>query len=197
MTPFLHIRSFVWHTLLAVLLAVILIVSGSQFAQASSQALIWGDSYNLSNFEHDFDENTKKWTEVQAQLPPYPKKDNLVRFEVSSSTSNTFYIDYPSISAANDGVVRYTVLIRSPSGAETVNYEGMRCETGERKLYAFGHAGGEWSKNRYAKWEPIPARQASSHQRELFFHYLCSVNVAGNLKKMQDAVKRGGVAYGE
>ena len=200
MTPFLHIRSFVWHTLLAVLLAVILIVSGSQFAQASSQALIWGDSYNLSNFEHDFDENTKKWTEVQAQLPPYPKKDNLMRFEVSSSTSNTFFIDYPSITVGSDGVVRYTVLIRSPSGAETVNYEGMRCETGERKLYAFGRkndAGGEWSRNRYAKWELIPARQASSHQRELFFHYLCTVDTAGDLKKIQFAVKQGGVRRGE
>ena len=28
----------------------------------------------------------------------------------------------------------------SPAGAETVSFEGMRCENGERKLYAFGRA---------------------------------------------------------
>lgn len=168
---------------------------------ANREATVWGDSYGLGNFESDFDENAKTWKEIQAQLPPYPKAENLVEFPVSAATSNRYYIDYPSINVGQDGVVRYTVLIKSPAGAETVSYEGMRCETGERKLYAFGHrdgqGGGEWSRNRYAKWELIPARQATSHQRELFFHYLCTVDTAGDLKKIQYAVKHGGVRRGE
>ena len=125
----------------------------------------------------------------------------MIEFEVSAATSNRFYIDYNSLSLGKDGVARYTVLIRSPAGAQNVSFEGMRCETGERKLYAFGHSdgksGGEWSRNRYARWEPIPARQASSHQRELFFHYLCTVDTAGDLKKIQYAVKHGGVRRGD
>jgi hypothetical protein len=60
-------------------------------------------------------------------------------------------------------VVRYTVVVKSPAGAETVSFEGMRCESGERKLYAFGRAdgqgGGEWSRNRYARWDVIKGRQ--------------------------------------
>lgn len=170
-------------------------------ALADRDATVWGDSYNPGNFEYDFDANAKAWKEVQAQLPPYPKAENLVEFTVSAATSNRFYIDFPSIHVGQDGVVRYTVLIKSPAGAETVSFEGMRCETGERKLYAFGHkdgqGGGEWSRNRYAKWELIPARQATSHQRELFFHYLCTVDTAGDLKKIQYAVKTGGVRRGE
>lgn len=168
---------------------------------ANREATVWGDSYGSGNFEYDFDENAKAWQEIQARLPPYPKGGNLVEFTVSSATGNRFFIDYDAISVGADGVVRYSVLIRSPSGAETVSYEGMRCETGERKLYAFGHqdgkGGGQWSRNRYAKWEPIPARQATSHQRELFFHYLCTVDTAGDLKKIQYAVKHGGVRRGE
>jgi hypothetical protein len=182
-------------------LAVILLGLWSFQAPANTEALIWGDSHGLADFEYEFDENAKAWKEIQAQLPPYPKSGNLVEFIVSSATSNRFYIDYPSITAGEDGVVRYTVLIRSPAGAETVSFEGLRCETGERKLYAFGRkdgqGGGEWSRNRYAKWEPIAARQASSHQRELFFHYLCNVSTAGDLKKIRHAVRSGGVGRGE
>ena len=166
-------------------------------ALADREATVWGDSYGLGNFEYDFDENAKAWTEIQSKLPPYPKAENLVEFTVSSATSNRFYIDYNAINVGEDGVVRYSVLIRSPAGAETVNFEGMRCETGERKIYAFGRPNGEWSRNRYARWEPIPARQASSHQRELFFHYLCTVDTAGDIKKIRYAVKHGGVRRGE
>lgn len=166
-------------------------------ALANRDATVWGDSYGLGNFENDFDENAKSWQEIQAQLPPYPQAESLVEFSVSSATSNRYFIDYNSIHVGADGVVRYSVLIRSPSGAQTVSFEGMRCATGERKLYAFGRPTGEWSRNRYAKWEAIPARQATSYQRELFFHYLCTVDTAGDLEKIRQAVKRGGVRRGE
>ncbi len=178
-------------------LAAFLLCLWGAHALADPNAFIWGDSHQLGNFESDFDENAKAWKEIQAQLPPYPKAANLVEFTVSAATSNRFYIDYNAINVGADGVVRYTVLIRSPAGAETVSFEGMRCETGERKLYAFGRPNGEWSRNRYAKWELIPARQATSHQRELFFHYLCTVDTVGDLKKIQYAVRHGGVRRGE
>lgn len=178
-------------------LAVILLGLWSFQAPANTDALIWGDSHGLADFEYDFDENAKAWKEIQARLPPYPKTENQVEFVVSPATSNRFYIDYPSISVGGDGVVRYTVLIRSPAGAETVSFEGLRCETGERKLYAFGRKNGDWSRNRYAKWEPVPVRQATSYQRELFFHYLCNVGTAGSLEKIRHAVRSGGVGRGE
>ena len=177
-----------------VFLAAFLMTSAGH-AAGSPDAWIWGDSYR--GFESDFDENVKAWKEIQAQIPPYPKTENLVPFTVSSATSNTYFVDLPSVSTGADGVVRYTVVIRSPSGAETVSFEGMRCENGERKLYAFGRAdgkgGGEWSRNRYAKWEYIKERQQTSYQKELFYHYFCTVEGHGNLKAIQRLLKSGGL----
>lgn len=176
----------------------ILLLLGLLAAPVSAQVVPQGWSYD---FDREFDDDSKAWQEIQTQLPPYPRAAALVEFTVSAATRNRFYIDYDSIDVGGDGVVRYSVVIRSPQGAQTISFEGMRCDTGERKIYAFGHAdgqgGGSWSRNRFARWEPIPARQASSHQRELFFHYLCSVDTAGDIKKIRHAVKTGGVRRGD
>ena len=166
-------------------------------ALADSQATVWGDSYKLGNFEYDFDENAKTWKEIQAQLPPAPKPDNLIEVKLDSSTRNKLLIDAASLSSSDDGVVRYTAIIRTPSGAENVSFEGMRCETGERKLYAFGRTtgkdAGEWSRNRYAKWEPIQARLAGGYHRELFFHYMCMVNTKRDVPNLIRLLKSGGI----
>jgi len=175
-------------------LATLFLITSAQ-AGGNAESRFFGDA-GRSAFESDFEEPGKAWQEIQAQLPPYPKAGDLFAFEVSSSTSNRYFLDFPSVSADADGVVRYTVVIRSPTGAETVSYEGMRCENGERKLYAFGRAdgkgGGEWSRNRYAKWEAIKSRQQTGYHRELFFHYLCTVDGAVNLQEIRRLIKAGG-----
>ena len=98
------------------------------------------------------------------------------------------------MSAGSDGVVRYSVVVKSPAGAETISFEGMRCTTGERKLYAFGRAdgkgGGAWSRNRNAKWEPIQTR--NDFRGELFYHYFCTVEGAAQLPDIQRNLKSGG-----
>jgi hypothetical protein len=147
----------------------------------------WGD------FDYDFDANKKPWEEVQAQLPAAPKAENLTPFQVSSASAHRHFVDFTSVSAGEDGVVRYTVVVRSAGGAENISFEGMRCTTGERKLYAFGRPDGTWSRNRNARWEPIQSRQATSYQRVLFFHYFCTVEGAANLTAMQRNLRQGGV----
>ncbi len=143
-------------------------------------------------FEVDFEENGKAWKEIQAQMPAPPKPENLIDIKLDSSTRNKLFIDAASLSSGEDGVVRYTAIIRTPSGAENVTFEGMRCETGERKLYAFGRASGDWSRNRYAKWELIQARLAGGYHRELFFHYLCLVGENRDLPTLLRLLKSGG-----
>ena len=173
-----------------------LLVLCSLLAHADD-ALIWGDKDKLSPFDYDFEANAKTWSEMQSRLPPYPKPGNFVAISLGSRSSNQYFIDYASVSADQDGVVRYSVVVKSPSGAETVSYEGMRCGTGERKLYAFGHSdkkgGGEWSKNRYARWEPIPGRGYNDFRRELFTHYFCTVEGAVSLPDIQRNLKSGGL----
>jgi len=169
-------------------------------ALANRDALIWGDSSGLGNFEHDFEDTSKRWQEIEAQLPPAPQPGNLIEVKLDSSTRNTLFIDSASLSIGKDGVVRYTAILRSPSGAQNVSFEGLRCESGERKLYAFGRTSattggkdaGPWSRNRYAKWEPIQARLAGGYHRELFFHYLCTVSTQRDLPTLLHLLKSGG-----
>ena len=149
-----------------------------------------------SPFEYDFDANTKAWSELQNLLPPYPRRENFVAISLGNRSSNRFYVDYNSVSADLDGVVRYGVVVESPSGAQTVSFEGMRCETGERKIYAFGHPGKDggstWQRNRYARWEAIQGRTLNDIRSELYRHYFCTVNGTARLADIQYRLKSGG-----
>lgn len=134
----------------------------------ASDPLVFGDSP-----ENKFEDESKPWQEVQALLPAYPKQENLLAFTVSSVTTNSYAIDAASLSVGTDGVVRYAVVIDSPHGARTVNYEGMRCDPSEAKIYAFGHPDNSWSKNRYAKWEPYKLRSLLSYHKPLYEDHFC------------------------
>jgi hypothetical protein len=135
---------------------------------SGSDPLIFGDSP-----EYKFEDDSKPWEEVQALLPAYPKQENLLAFSVSSATANRYAIDAASLSVGADEVVRYTVVVDSPRGARTVNFEGMRCDPSEYKIYAFGHPDGAWSKNRNAKWEAYKLRSLLSYHKPLYEDYFC------------------------
>lgn len=123
-------------------------------------------------FDYEF-EADKPWVELSAQLPLYPKAENLVEFNVSSATRNRHFVDTDSISVGEDKVVRYTVVIETTGGAKNVSFEGLRCETAERRLYAYGHADGTWSKARNAGWEGIKLRSLLSYHKALYEDHFC------------------------
>jgi hypothetical protein len=136
----------------------------------------------------DFVEDTTPWAEIAASLPAYPKNENLVPFDVSSATSNKFMIDTASLSVGKDGVVRYTVVIESPRGARTVNYEGLRCDTAESKIYAFGQADSIWTENKRAAWEGIKLRSLLSYRKALFEDLFCDLGVP--VRDAKEGVRR-------
>ena len=130
------------------------------------QAAEWGEP------KFEFEED-KPWAEVAAQLPPYPKAENLIPFNVSAATPNRHFIDAASISVGADKVIRYTVVIEAAGGARNVTVEGLRCESGERRLYAYGQPDGSWSKARNAGWEGIKFRSLLSYHKALFEDVFC------------------------
>jgi hypothetical protein len=135
---------------------------------------VYAESWGFS--ESDFDEEQKPWEELQAQLPAYPDMAKALHFEVSPAIHTQFFVDPKSISVGADGVMRYTLIARSPSGVLNVSYEGMRCATNEKKLYAFGRKDGTWSRNRYAKWGDIsPTRDPQ--QNMLFSDFFCPLSI--------------------
>ena len=127
----------------------------------------------------------KSWLEIEARLPPFPLPENLIPFFVSATSDNSFMIDGESLSVDADGVVRFTLLIVSPSGARNVSYEGMRCATGERRLYALGRSDKTWSKARNDQWLPIKDNSLNRHYAELYSAYFCAIGV--NLRDADDA----------
>lgn len=142
------------------------------------------------SFDEDFEE--KPWEEAAVQLPPFPEEANLIPFRVGVLTETRYLLDGNSLSVGSDGVVRYTVLVVSGSGAQNVSYEGMRCATAERRLYAFGRSDKTWSKARNNQWVKIRGG-SNNHIVELFANYFCKPG-APALTGADDArrVLRGG-----
>ena len=114
------------------------------------------------------------WQEIEAKLPPSPEDANLIPFKVGPTTDMRFTIDGKSISVDSDEVIRYTLVVISPSGARTISYEGMRCSTTERRIYAFGRADKTWSKPRSSKWVSIRGG-ADSWYVALARDYFCTI----------------------
>ncbi len=142
-------------------------------------------------FDSDFDDDAKPWQEIALQMPPMPVAENLLPFYVGNTVSHAFAIDAKSLSVGSDGVIRYTMVATSQAGAKNISYEGIRCQSFERKLYAFGHPNGSWSRSRRDKWEPIPRTTTASIQHvTLAREYFCrNLEIADNAEKIVDRIR--------
>lgn len=118
------------------------------------------------------DGRTEPWVEAETPLPSLPLERDLIPFYVSATTPNTFLVDGRTLGIGEDGVVRYVLLIRTPGGAENVSFEGVRCETLERRIYAIGRQGA-WVSARNSAWVPIVFNSYNRHQAALAQEYLC------------------------
>jgi len=139
--------------------------------------------------DDDFDDG-KSWQEVKTEIPPAPKAANLVSFYVGPTATMNFFIDMNSISVGSDGVVRYTLVSKSQGGAENISYEGIRCQTYENKLYAFGQKDGSWSRARLSGWKQISELSGNRQHAALAKDYLCQDGtVAGKVEDIRSRVR--------
>lgn len=143
---------------------VLMFLGGVVMEQAQAQ---W------SGWDYDFDREITPWKELQAQIPAYPKSENLLEFDVGGS-AHRYYIDAPSISVGEDGVVRYTIVIRTAGGANNTSFEGIRCATQEQKYYAIGRSDGTWSRARNPQWKRIEPREVTRQHYVLFGEIFCN-----------------------
>ncbi|MEN3297670.1 MAG: hypothetical protein V7642_6923 [Burkholderiales bacterium] len=147
-------------------------------------------AYAQGGFEEDFDDKDKPWQEIAVQLPPAPVAGNLLPFYVSPTATQTFAIDAKSVTLGADGVVRYTLVTNSAQGATNVSYEGIRCMSFERKLYAFGRPDGSWSRSRRDQWEPISSGNVNRQHAALAKDYFClEKTVAGKTEEMVERIR--------
>ena len=81
--------------------------------------------------------------------------------------------------------MRYTIIGTSAGGAKNISYEGIRCSTFEKKLYALGHADGTWAKARDSDWQTIPTSGMNKQHADLAQNYLCSgTSIAGSVEQI-------------
>jgi hypothetical protein len=147
-----------------------------------------------AGYDYDKEEQEKSWAENEAQLPAYPEQKDLISFKVGVTANDIkYFIDANSLSVGSDGVIRYTLVVVSSAGAQNVSFEGLRCDTAERRAYAFGRADGTWSKARSNQWVKIQG-SSNNHHVELYTNYFCALGATAitSVESARRALRSGG-----
>ena len=125
---------------------------------------------------HAFDEDLL-WQEAEITPPPAPNDADLIQFNAGTANPNRFYVDGKNIAPGADGVMRYTLVVVAPSGSRNVSFEGIRCKTGERRLYAVGGLDGSWLESNNSRWQGITASTYNRHHLVLMRDCFCDMVV--------------------
>ncbi len=125
--------------------------------------------------------------QVPDKIPPLSTGARLREFELDSPTRNRQAIDLDSIAIDEEVVVRFALVVTSPSGARNVSYEAIQCNRGERKLLAIGTPDGGWSPTPSSQWMSVRGERTSPLHSELM-RALCSGRTA--TREQAEVVKR-------
>lgn len=113
------------------------------------------------------------WQESEAELPAAIDRASLRTFSVPSRPGTEYFVAENTLSVGEDRVVRYVMLVRGAGGAENLTFEGIRCATGESRIYASGRADGSWVPMKNSAWQPIGAEGFNRPRAALAYNYLC------------------------
>lgn len=111
--------------------------------------------------------------EAEVVLPAYPEDSDLIELGRLTGADHIYYIDAKGLSVGNDGVVRYSLVMKTAGGAVNVSHEGIRCATREKRIYALGQRSRAWIEAKRAAWEPIRAERSNEYQATLYTDYFC------------------------
>jgi CNP1-like family len=137
------------------------------------------DAYGMEKEHFDFDDSqVEQWKESEIGLPPYPRDENLLAVPLPATDTLKIYIDRASLSRGPDRVARFSLVVESPSGARSVFYDGLRCETREYKTYAIGTPEQTFTPVKQAVWRPIPRPAANAFRYHLYQHYICDAHAS-------------------
>lgn len=104
-----------------------------------------------------------------------PNKSTTLPFYVSHGTIFKFAIDTSSILIGGDGVTRFIVVITNPSGGEQIQYEGIRCDSYQWRLYGT-FDNNKWYENPLSSWNMIKTHVPNRYQAALASGALCNFN---------------------
>jgi hypothetical protein len=138
------------------------------------------------------------WQEGEAKLPAFPQEADLVEFRVDDPTGRfRYFLDRRSLAVDKvGGVVQYTVAIESQTGARNLAHEGIRCQTLEYKIYAYGGTDGRFRPVREPQWKEIRGDRLNRFRRDLHDFFLCDNLLPRGMGDIQRALEKGGEAKG-
>lgn len=102
------------------------------------------------------------WKEAEAPPPPALRTSGLIPLEVPRSALR-FGVDPASVTLGSDGIVRYVVVATSATGAVNGLYEGIRCNTGEFKVFARHTPDAGWVRSTNLDWKALQDQPNSRH----------------------------------
>ena len=139
--------------------------------------------------ENDIDA-PRFWNEVEVKIPNASPSKQLKPFFVSINTTLAFAIDAESIELGRDDVMRYIIVITSPTGARQVSYEGIRCEKHEWRLYGNLQSDGQWRRNPGSKWQLIMPNSYNRYHSALVKDAFCENSIPRrNIKEIISLLK--------
>ena len=113
-----------------------------------------------------------------------PNQSTLQPFYVSQQTIFKFAVDTESILIGADGVTRYIVVLSSPSGSVQAQYEGIRCDSFQWRLYGTLE-NGAWRENPLSTWRNIQSNVPNRYQAALAQGAFCNFSSQEkNIKKI-------------
>ena len=143
-------------------------------------------------WDYNYDREIMPWAEMQGQLPAFPAEQNLIPLNVSAVTPHRFFVDAASVSAGSDGVVRYTLVIRTAGGSTNITFEGIRCQSREQKYYAIGRSDKSWARARNPQWRPIAFRDVNAQHLTLYSEFMCRGKfMMESAEQIVQALRRG------
>jgi CNP1-like family len=95
------------------------------------------------------------WKESEAPPPVAFSMGKLLPLEAPGSTLLKFGLDPATVVLGSDRVVRFVVIASGESGVVNALYEGIRCETGEIKVYARHYPKTGWTIDKDAPWRVL------------------------------------------
>lgn len=126
-----------------------------------------------------------------------PNQATLVPFYVSQRTIFKFAVDTDSILIGADGVTRYIVVMTSPSGSAQAQYEGIRCDSYQWRLYGTYESTG-WKENPLGSWKNIQSEIPNRYQASLAQGAFCNFNSQEkNIKTILTSLNPNGFIGGQ
>lgn len=187
----MHCLGFFFIARTMLLLTGTLLISNTAFAD------VWD---KLNSHEYQENENVEDyvWKEGDNKIPDYPQNNDLLEVSGPPAYQNYQYLlDGKNLQVGADGVVRYSIVIRSPAGSDNVMYEGLRCTTSQVKAYAYGSTDMDGRKKfiprQNANWKPVSSSGVSGYSESLAVNYFCDHN--GAILKRHEIIQN--IKYGK